>query len=135
MCVRLLLLIYPTVDIAPVSTSYAAMNATLQYISDVKPHPKKVSMTITFPTTNEAIVTQFRDFLRSPEVQAGSPNAKRVCVIDSIMSNPGLLLPWKEMVKICKEENVWSVVDAAHSIGQEPGIDMKAADPDFWISV
>lgn len=42
-----------------------------------------------------------------------------VAVIDSITSVPGVLLPWQEMVKVCKEEGVWSVIDAAHSIGQE----------------
>ena len=44
---------------------------------------------------------------------------KVVAVIDSIASMPGVLLPWQEMVKICREEGVWSVVDAAHSLGQE----------------
>jgi hypothetical protein len=39
------------------------------------------------------------------------------------------------MVKICREEGVFSVVDAAHSIGQEVGIDVGASGCDFWISV
>lgn len=58
-----------------------------------------------------------------------------MAVIDSIASNPGVLLPWKEMVKICREEGVWSVIDAAHSIGQEVGLDVGASGCDFWISV
>ena len=56
-------------------------------------------------------------------------------MIDSIVSNPGVLLPWKELVTICKEENVWSIVDAAHSIGQEVNIDLEKSGPDFWVSV
>lgn len=54
--------------------------------------------------------------------QSGGSNVKKnkfVAVIDSIVSNPGVLLPWKELVQICKEEGIWSVIDAAHSIGQE----------------
>jgi selenocysteine lyase/cysteine desulfurase len=58
-----------------------------------------------------------------------------VAIIDSIISNPGILLPWKEMVQVCKEEGVMSVIDAAHSIGQELNLDLNKADPDFWISV
>jgi hypothetical protein len=58
-----------------------------------------------------------------------------VAVIDSIVSAPGVYMPWREMVQICREEGVWSVVDGAHSIGQEVGIDLKKADPDFWVSV
>jgi len=57
-----------------------------------------------------------------------------VAVIDSIASNPGVYLPWKEMATICREEGVWSVIDAAHSIGQEPAIDVGASGCDFWIS-
>jgi hypothetical protein len=44
-------------------------------------------------------------------------------------------MPWREMVKICKRQGVWSVVDAAHSIGQEVGLDLTSAEPDFWLSV
>ena len=44
-------------------------------------------------------------------------------------------MPWKELVKICKEEGIWSVIDAAHSIGQEQNIDLTEAAPDFWTSV
>ena len=50
-------------------------------------------------------------------------------VIDSIISKPGMLLPWKEMVQICKDEDVWSVIDAAHSIGQELDLDLEKVAP------
>lgn len=60
---------------------------------------------------------------------------KIVAVIDSIASNPGVLLPWKEMVVICKEEGVMSIIDGAHSIGQELDINLGLAQPDFWVSV
>ena len=39
------------------------------------------------------------------------------------------------MVQICKDEGVWSVIDAAHSIGQEVDLDLNNAKPDFWVSV
>ena len=41
-------------------------------------------------------------------------------------------MPGQEMVKLCKEENVWSIIDVAHSIGQEPNINLSEAQPDFW---
>ena len=52
------------------------------------------------------------------EDAAGKGN-KIVAVIDSITANPGVLMPWKEMVRVAHEEGVWTVIDAAHSIGQE----------------
>ena len=63
------------------------------------------------------------------------PDQKVVAVIDSIVSKPGVQLPWEEMVKICKEEGIISVVDAAHSIGQHVDINLHRIDPDFWVSV
>ena len=39
------------------------------------------------------------------------------------------------MVQICKDEGVWSVIDAAHSIGQEVDLDLGKVAPDFWVSV
>lgn len=58
-----------------------------------------------------------------------------MALFDSIVSTPGVLLPWREMVQICKDEHVWSVVDAAHSIGQELHLNLTEAGPDFWVSV
>ena len=85
-----------------------------------------------FPTTTKDILSIFRDSLVANPVQA---NKKRVAVMDGIISNPGVFLPWREMVKICKEQQVWSVVDSAHSIGQELVLDLTADAPDFWTSV
>ena len=59
-------------------------------------------------------------------------NSKRVAIVDSIVSVPGMHLPWKEVVAICREEGVRSVVDATHSVGQEVGINLEEAKPDIW---
>lgn len=120
------------------TTTYGSINKTLLYLHDI--HPKTVlrPFTLHFPTLHADIIENWRKHLRSLPRAAPSesnPKPKIVAVIDSIVSNPGTLLPWKEMVKICKEEGVWSVIDAAHSIGQEVGLNLAEAQPDFWISV
>ncbi|KAJ3526361.1 hypothetical protein NMY22_g10196 [Coprinellus aureogranulatus] len=116
------------------STSYAAIANQAQYISDVPPHPRVVSFPLVFPKKHSDIISSFTEFISSPSAQAKGPNNKRVVVIDSIVSNPGALLPWKELVKISKEKGIWTVVDAAHSIGQEVGLNLGEAGPDFWTS-
>lgn len=45
-----------------------------------------------------------------------------------------IVFPYAQLVSMCKEYGVLSLVDAAHAIGQVD-VDVKAADPDFWISV
>lgn len=130
-----------------VNTTYRSVYETAHNLSDVSPHPTVSEIKLEFPTTSHQILAQFRDHIKSlahlrkgitrndtPDKRtAKSP--KCVAIIDSIISNPGAYLPWKEMVKICKEEGIWSVIDAAHSIGQEQDIDLRSADPDFWVSV
>ena len=112
--------------------TYHAISRTIQYIADVTPRPQTSEFAIKFPASYDSIVEDFRAHLRGLQRK---PGAKVVAVIDSIVSLPGIRLPWPEMCKVCKEENVISVVDAAHSIGQEPHLNLKDSDPDFWISV
>ena len=112
--------------------TYGAVSRTIQYISDTANRPQLATFALAFPNTTANILETFRAYLKDIPRQ---PGRKVVAVIDAIISNPGVHLPWQEMVKICKEENVWSIVDAAHAIGQELGINLKDADPDFWISV
>lgn len=103
-----------------------------QYLSDIEPHPEIDNFRLVFPTTRSDVIEQFRAHLRA---LPRKPGGKLVAIIDGIISAPGVLLPWQELVKICKSENVISIVDAAHNIGQELNIKLGEADPDFWVSV
>jgi len=71
----------------------------------------------------------------TPKKSEFQQTRKIVAVVDAIAANPGVRLPWKEMVAICRDAGVWSVVDAAHSIGQEVDINLSKMKPDFWVSV
>ena len=119
-------------DVQLVSTTYNSISRTAHNLSDVPPFPSISTIVLNFPTTHLKIIQDFKSHLCN---HPASPNKKRVVVIDSIVSNPGMFLPWKEMVEICKDEGVWSVVDAAHSIGQEVDLDLGKIAPDFWVSV
>ena len=112
------------------NTTYNSIYRTAQYLSNIPPHPTLSVLSLDFPLSHDEIVSLFREKVRSL-----SPGKHRVAVIDSIVSNPGVVLPWKEMVKICAEEGVLSVVDAAHSIGQELDINLAEVNPDFWVTV
>ncbi|KAF8159186.1 lolT-1 [Crassisporium funariophilum] len=114
-----------------VSTTYGSISRTIQNISNVPPFPSACSITLNFPMSHSEVIQTFKEHLK---IHPAAPNKKRVAVIDSIVSNPGVLLPWKEMVKVCREESIWSVVDAAHSIGQEVDLNMEEAKPDFFVS-
>lgn len=114
-----------------VTTTYHAFSVTLQRYADAFPGLQVQTITLEFPTTPEAIISRFSDHVANLQRK---PGAKVVAIIDGIISIPGVWLPWEELVKICRENNVLSVVDAAHVIGQVP-LDLKRADPDFLITV
>ena len=126
------------------STLYGAITNTIRYLADrsEQPRPEAPVIEYNFPLTHAQILDIFRTKLREfkrqyvqsqftdvPPLLPGytSDSTKRknkmVVIIDSISATPGVLMPWREMVRVCREEGVWSVVDAAHSIGQEVCVD------------
>lgn len=82
--------------------------------------------------------TTFNRAQSSPEYIALTKRGERpkiVVLFDAITSHPGLLMPWERVVKFCKgHENAWSLIDAAHAIGQIAKINLGEIQPDFWIS-
>ncbi|KAJ7477908.1 pyridoxal phosphate-dependent transferase [Mycena galericulata] len=113
------------------STTYDAMQALARFIRDTPPQPTVSIFALQFPTTHAALLDAFAAHLNGLPRHSGQ---KVVALIDSITSVPGALMPWQAMVRLCKDAGVYSVIDGAHSIGQEPNINLGQADPDFWVS-
>uniref|UniRef100_A0A1J3GHK6 Putative L-cysteine desulfhydrase 1 n=1 Tax=Noccaea caerulescens TaxID=107243 RepID=A0A1J3GHK6_NOCCA len=91
-----------------------------------------IEVQLPFPVISaDEIVTRFRNGLAS-----GKANGRRVrlALIDHVTSMPSVVIPIKELVKICREEGVDQVfVDAAHGIGCVD-VDMKDIGADFYTS-
>ena len=45
-----------------------------------------------------------------------------------------MVLPWQEVVEVCRKYGVLSLVDGAHSIGQHK-VDVGASKCDFFVTV
>lgn len=116
------------------STTYNAVDAVATYLHDIPPYPHLESFDIRLPCRSSTIVEGYRKHLRELRERVGKA-PRIVAIIDSIISNPGILLPWKELVKACKEFDVLTVVDGAHSVGQELNLELVKVAPDFFISV
>lgn len=124
------------------TTTWRSTSRVLHYVSDIRPYPMLSTFKLTFPTTHAAILEAFRAHIKalknnmsSVKEQPYATKAKIVAVIDAIVANPASYMPWKEMVAICREEGVMSLIDGAHALGQETGINLSEVRPDFWISV
>jgi selenocysteine lyase/cysteine desulfurase len=92
-----------------------------------------IEVQLRFPiTSKEEIVSEFRKAL-----ERGKENGKkkvRLAVIDHVTSMPSVVIPVKELVKICREEGVDQVfVDAAHGIGCVD-VDVRDIGADFYTS-
>ncbi|GJE88634.1 PLP-dependent transferase [Phanerochaete sordida] len=141
-----------TGDIVLTTTvTYNAVERSVQYLADRAegPHPTAHTLVLTYPTTHAEIVAALRAKLRALKAAAPAPfdiapgdsdsdvrakHNRLVVVLDAIVSVPGAAMPWVEMVRVIREEGAWSVVDAAHSLGQELNINLGEAQPDFWVS-
>ncbi|KAL0574088.1 hypothetical protein V5O48_007873 [Marasmius crinis-equi] len=117
------------------STAFSQIkrNATLQFRGSNVPSPDHSEFPLTFPESRMSILSRFRYHLRL--VKQGQKGGSRVVALfDTIVSTPAIAMPWKDMVAICREEGVLSVIDAAHSLGQELNINLGEAQPDFWVA-
>ena len=77
-------------------------------------------------SSKEEVVEKYRSYLSMhPDV--------KVAVIDHITSPSTIVLPVKEIVQVCREKGVVTIIDGAHAIGHLP-IDMKEINPDYYTS-
>ncbi|KAI3752054.1 hypothetical protein L2E82_23182 [Cichorium intybus] len=91
-----------------------------------------IEVKMPFPVaSNHEIITAFRNAL---EVGKSNNRKVRLAIIDHITSMPSVVIPVKELVKMCREEGVDRIfVDAAHAIGSIR-VDVKEIGADFYTS-
>lgn len=123
--------------------AYNAIERAARFIADINPHVTVETIDIGPSYTLDAIFRAFEAAFQkvqsSPEYIALTEQGKRpkiVTIVDALSASPGLLMPWERVVEFSKRhENMWTLVDAAHAIGQIVGIDLNKTQPDFFISV
>lgn len=82
-----------------------------------------VLIDLVFPLSDEEVVAAFQKVFETEKIT--------LAFFDTVVSMPGVKLPYKELTKLCSDYNVVSLVDGAHSIGLIP-VDFTDFQPDYY---
>jgi selenocysteine lyase/cysteine desulfurase len=105
---------------------YGAVKKTLQYLAESTP-VQTVELDFMMPISDDDLAQRFQAILREH-----GPSVK-FAVFDTIVSMPGVKMPYELLTRICRENGVLSLVDAAHGIGHIP-LDISSFRPDFLLT-
>lgn len=108
---------------------YGACGKSVQYVEETTP-VVGVKIEATFPISDDELVKRFRETI---EREQRSGARVRIAIFDTIVSMPGVRLPFERFVAVCKELGVISLVDGAHGVGHIP-LDLGRLGADFFVS-
>jgi hercynylcysteine S-oxide lyase len=114
------------------STVYPACLKTLWDIREEKDSVLDIRvLELEYPVEDGEVV----ELLRGAIVAAKSEGkCVRLAMFDTTTSLPGVRVPWEELVNVCRDEGVLSLVDAAHGIGHLDLSGTGRTSPDFLVS-
>lgn len=110
-------------------TIYGACERSVTYITETT-HAEAVKVKYTYPVSDVWLVNEFKRVIK--EQQAQGKNV-RVAIFDTVVSLPGLRMPFEMLTDACRELEVMSCVDGAHGVGHIK-LDLAKLDPDFFVS-
>lgn len=111
------------------STIYGACEKTVEYIKETTP-AKSVKVAYTYPVEDDWLVEEFKRKVAEVERAGGKV---KIAVFDTVVSMPGVRMPFEALTAACKEAGVLSCVDGAHGVGHVE-LDLAGLDPDFFVS-
>jgi len=112
------------------SSIYPACLKTIEHLQESTPL-RSHSIDILYPIEDEEITDLFEANVL--DLISAGKNVK-LAVFDTIVSGPGVRVPWEDLVKLCKRYGILSVVDAAHGIGHIDMTHTGTTSPDFLVS-
>ncbi|KAF2999024.1 hypothetical protein E8E13_008212 [Curvularia kusanoi] len=108
------------------ATIYKGCHSTVEYISETT-LAQTARVEYTYPVEDEWLVDAFKK--KVEEVKSAGGRVK-VAIFDTVVSMPGVRMPFERLLEACKELGVMSLLDAAHGIGHLD-LDVSQLDPDF----
>jgi selenocysteine lyase/cysteine desulfurase len=111
------------------ATIYGACEKTIDYLVETTP-VEAVKIQYTYPVSDDWLVDEFRRVV-AQEQEAGY--TIKIAIFDTIVSLPGVRMPFERLTEACKQLGVLSCVDGAHGVGHI-SLDLGKLDCDFFVS-
>ena len=112
------------------STIYDSCEKTLDSIGEATPLVC-VSVKLEYPVEDAEILRRFKEMVK--KVRGEGRNVK-VAMFDTVSTFPGARIPWEDLVGVCKEMGILSLIDGAHGIGHIDLTHLGKVGPDFFVS-
>ena len=111
------------------STIYGACEKTVIYITETTPAEAR-KIQYTYPVSDDFLCDGFETLVKDIKNDGKNP---RIALFDTVVSLPGVRMPFERLTKLCRQHGVLSCIDGAHGIGHIP-LDLSELDPDFFVS-
>jgi len=111
---------------------YGALAKGINYVTETTPAECE-TMRIAWPIEDDDLVRIYEERIQKINAEGKGKRRVRMAVCDTIISTPGVRVPFERLVKMFHANGVLSLVDGAHGIGHIP-IDLGALKPDFFVS-
>lgn len=113
-------------------TIYGGCEKSVVYITETTPaESRKISYT--YPVSDTWLLETFRKTIADIRKEGKNP---RLAIFDTIVSNPGVRMPYEKLLQVCHEQDVTSFVDGAHGLGMlnQAELNLGVLKPDFFVS-
>lgn len=111
------------------ATTYPACEKTVLYVKETTAAESR-KIQYTYPVSEKFLCDALEATIQDLKANGKQP---KVVVLDTVVSLPGVRMPFEKLAKICKQHNVLSCIDGAHGIGHLR-LDLSELDPDFFVS-
>lgn len=115
------------------STAYEACKNTIKFMAEYFGLQYDV-VELNYPLDDDEVLSKFEEKLSNKKY--------RLCMFDMISSMPAVMLPYKDLIKMCQKYDTMSLLDGAHAAGQVSLQFLDELQPDFmttnlhkWLSV
>ncbi|KAF2170839.1 hypothetical protein M409DRAFT_63886 [Zasmidium cellare ATCC 36951] len=124
-----LFLIYQPGDvIIHFSSVFDSCHKTIEYLVETTP-VQAHGIRCDYPITDADLVARFEEAIQSIRASGKSP---KLAIFDTVVSLPGVRVPFEILTGLCRRHGIFSVLDAAHSVGHI-SLDLTTLDPDFFV--